>query len=49
MNVALFIEIKNEYTEHLVDTISPLSVKDLFPFTKMHAKWLNKPMLKIRL
>ena len=23
MNVALFIEIKNEYTEHLVDTISP--------------------------
>lgn len=23
MNVALFLEIKNEYTEHLVDTISP--------------------------
>ena len=38
MNVALFLEIKNEYTEHLVDTLTPYVYEGLNSIYKEAAK-----------
>ncbi len=42
MNVALFLEIKNEYTEHLVDTITPYIYEGLTSIYKDAVRLANE-------